>query len=445
MRRGEDARSTLRERQGRKLAALLGAIVPVNRFYAEKLAASDVVPADIRGLDDLERLPFTTKEELQRDQERFPPSGSNLSYPPERFTRLHQTSGTTGQPIRWLDSREDWAAILDCWQVIYDAAGVTPEDRFFFPFSFGPFIGFWAAFDGAVRRGNLSIPGGGLSSAARVRWIVEHGVTILCCTPTYALRLAEVAAEEGIDLASSRVRGLIVAGEPGGSIAAVRGQIETLWGARCFDHWGMTEVGPLGFEPLDRPGGVHLIESHCIAEIVDPATGRRLDGPGRGELVVTTLERRGCPVLRYRTGDIVEAAAEADPEAPFDPLTGEPYLRLEGGVLGRTDQMVLIRGNNVYPGAIDAVVRTFPEVVEYRAEVVQSASGNRLRVALELRADAAGIVGIQQRFARAFQDRFFFRPDVELAPAGTLPRFELKARRFVIRPEGAGPECEKSW
>jgi phenylacetate-CoA ligase len=274
-------------------------------------------------------------------------------------------------------------------------------------------------------------------------------VTVVACTPTYALRLVEVAGEEGIDLAASKVRVLIVAGEPGGSVPSVRGRIEAAWGARCLDHWGMTEVGPLGFEPLERPGGMHLIETHCIAEVIDPERCTPLRESGRGELVITTLDRPGSPLLRYRTGDLVEyrpgdtESSRSEAVAPLSPddiqpLTGRPFVRFDGGVLGRIDQMVLVRGNNVYPAAIDAVARLFAEVAEYQAEVVETTSGNRLRIRVELDAEArGGAADFCARFARAFQDRYFFRPEVEVAPPGSLPRFEAKARRFVVR-KGSG-------
>ena len=448
----DDPRSALRKLQSVKLRRLLTQILPQNPFYTRKFAAAGVDPASVSGCDDLPLLPLTTKAELQAAQ--GGPHGPNaptyLTYGPERYVRLHQTSGSTGKPIRWLDTRESWDAILQCWQIIYDGAEVSTDDRFFFPFSFGPFIGFWAAFDAAVARGNLCVPGGGLSSAARLRWIVDDQITVLACTPTYALRLAEVARLEGIDIQSSAVRALIVAGEPGGSVSEVCQRLETAWGARCFDHWGMTEVGPIAFEPRDRPGGLHVIETNCIAEFIDPATGESLEGPGRGELVITTLERLGSPVIRYRTGDVVDVSgdvavrdskSEQDVGAfdtnSIDPLTGAPFLRLEGGILARTDHMVLIGGNNIYPAAIDAVARQFDDIVEYQAEVVRGPAGNRLRVRVELAPEvpAGATKAFATRFAGAFQDRFFFRPDVEIVEAGSLPRFELKAQRFIIREE----------
>ena len=178
--------------------ALLGTILPANRFYARKLAA-------VSG-DDWEAIPFTTKAELLEDQAQHPPYGTNLTYPVERYSRLHQTSGTSGKPLRWLDTPDSWSALLDCWEINYRVTGVRPGDRLFFPFSFGPFLGFWTAFEAASRLGFLCLPGGGMSSKARLRFLLDNAATVVLCTPTYALHLAEVAAQEGIDLAASAVR-----------------------------------------------------------------------------------------------------------------------------------------------------------------------------------------------------------------------------------------------
>ena len=451
----------LRHLQALKLNRLISAILPQNKFYARKFREAGLDLDSIKGLEDLSRIPFTTKQELQEDQAVQPPYGSRHGHTLEKYIRIHQTSGTTGQSIFWLDTRESWKELLNIWGVIYDAAGVTETDRFFFPFSFGPFIGFWAAFDGAIKRGNLCIPGGGLSSVARLQWILKHEVTVITCTPTYALRLGEVARQENIDLASSSVRVLIVAGEPGGNIPEIRSKIEQAWGATCLDHWGMTEVGPVGFEPIENPGAIHMVETHCIVEVVDPESGSSLTQAGQGELVITTLERQGSPLLRYRTGDLVEYTppeisadglvppspgvdgvdednheeiAELSARLQVSPLTGEPFLRLNGGILGRLDQMVLIRGNNVYPGAIDAIVRHFSEIEEYQAELFETQTGLDLQLRVEFRSsiEEKTQVSLKDKLIRAFQDRLFFRPAVIIAPAQSLPRFELKARRFTV-------------
>ncbi len=211
-------------------------------------------------------LPFTTKQELIDDQLAHPPFGTNLTYSLDRYTHFSQTSGTTtGTPMRWLDTPESWDWMTGNWVRVYQSAGVGAGDRIFFAFSFGPFLGFWVGFEAAARIGCLAIPGGGMRSAARLRAIAETSATVLCCTPTYAIRLAEVAAEENIDMAAVKVRTLIVAGEPGGSVAATHAYISKLWrGARVVDHHGMTEIGPVSYGCPRRPGVLHVIEDSYI-------------------------------------------------------------------------------------------------------------------------------------------------------------------------------------
>ncbi|MDQ7849538.1 MAG: AMP-binding protein, partial [Armatimonadota bacterium] len=355
-------RPALRALQLERLRRLLEELVDANPFYRQKWQAAGVRPLqDIRGLDDLPRLPLTTKAELLADQEAHPPFGTVLTYPLERYSRLHLTSGSTGRPLRWLDTPRSWEWWCHCWGFVYAAAGVGPADRVFFPFSFGPFIGFWAGFDAATRLGALAVPGGGQDSALRLRTMQEIGATVLVCTPSYALRLAQVAREQGLDPAALPVRVTIHAGEPGASIPATKQRIERAWGARSFDHYGMTEVGAVGFECLARTGGLHLNESEFIAEVLDPATGETA-AEGEGELVLTNLGRAGSPVIRYRTGDRVRLVTAPCP-------CGRTFARLDGGVLGRVDDMVVIRGVNVFPSAIEEIVRRHPAVDEFRIEV----------------------------------------------------------------------------
>jgi phenylacetate-CoA ligase len=416
-------RSAITARQAGRLRAMLAAVLPANRFYARKFAGLDL-PADGPLADLLGRLPFTTKAELIEDQEAHPPYGTALTEPPWRYTRLHQTSGTTtGRPMRWLDTPESWEWMLDCWRVKFDFMRLSPGERFFFPFSFGPFLGFWTGFEAAARAGHLCLPGGGMSSAARLRFLVEHRATVVCATPTYALHLAEVARQEGIDLPGSTVRMLIVAGEPGGGIPATRRAIEAAWGARLIDHYGMTETGPCGVECLEGPGGMHLLDTAVIPEVIDPATTKPV-GPGRlGELVLTNLGRWGSPLIRYRTGDLVRADPHPCP-------CGHPDVRLDGGILGRSDDMIHLRGNNLYPSAVEAIVRRFPEAAEYRLTIDRTGAQTELRVEVEPRPGADG-PALADRVARAVRDDLLFRAEVIAVPPGALPRFELKAKRVV--------------
>jgi phenylacetate-CoA ligase len=406
-----------------RLAAMLAAVLPANRFYARKFAGVVRPGGPLPALAD---LPFTTKAELAADQEAHPPYGSALTYPVDRYTRLHQTSGTTtGRPLRWLDTPESWEWMLGCWRHKFAFMRLGPGERFFFPFSFGPFLGFWTGFEAAARAGYLCLPGGGMSSAARVRFLAEHRATAVCATPTYALHLAEVARQEGVDLAGSAVGAIIVAGEPGGGIPATRRAIEAAWGARLIDHYGMTEVGPVGVECWENPGGIHLLTEACVAEVIDPQTERPVPPGAPGELVLTNLGRWGSPLIRYRTGDLVRVDPHPCP-------CGRPDVRLDGGVLGRTDDMIHLRGNNLYPAAIEAVVRRFAEVAEYRVTVDRSGPLPALRIEVEPHPPADG-PALADRVARAVRDDLFVRPEVASVPPGTLPRFEMKAKRVIHR------------
>ena len=421
------SRDALQSWQLERLRTLMESIVPANPFWTQRLANCGVSPEGVRSWEDFQRLPLTSKSDLTADQIQFPPYGRNLTYDRPRYSRLHQTSGTTtGQPLRWLDTPESWAWLLDCWTTIYRLMRLRPDDRLCFPFSFGPFLGFWAGFEGALRQGRFCVAAGGMSSEARLKLIQENEITILGCTPTYALRLAEVAAEKGIDIKSGSVRAILVAGEPGGSIPSVRNRIETAWGARVFDHWGMTEIGPLGSEVEDDRANLTVLESACIAEILDPSTGRPVEPGLPGELVVTNLGRLGSPVIRYRTGDLVTAATDPHP-------SGRIWLRLKGGIQGRTDDMLIVRGNNVFPSSIESLVREFSEITEFRIVVTRQREMNHLRLEVEPAADLTSemAMSLRSRLTSTIKERLQFQAEVVLAPVGTLPRFEMKARRLV--------------
>lgn len=415
-------RAQIQDIQSRRLRELLEAIVPRNRFYTEKFAGAEIDVSSIQTLEDLRQLPVTTKQELNDSQIQQPPYGANLSYPSTKYSRLHQTSGTTGRPMRWMDTKESWNWIMECWRQIYLLAGLTEYDRLFFPFSFGPFIGFWAAFEGATRSGNFVIAGGGMSTEIRLQAMLENEATVVCCTPTYALRMAEVADAEGIDLTESSVRMLIVAGEPGGAIPATRSRMQSAWDAEIIDHWGMTEIGSLGTESADRPGGMYLLETEMIAEIVDPETLEPV-APGEvGELLITNLGRLGSPLIRYRTRDLVQASVDEDP-------TGRKLTWLSGGILGRSDDMVTIRGNNVFPSSVEAVLREIDAVAEFRIDVKTVRSMHELCITVEPKTEEAE-EALQDEVKNALRRRLGFACSVNLAKPGELPRFELKGQRF---------------
>jgi phenylacetate-CoA ligase len=420
-------RDALLAAQGRRLTELITAIYTRNAFYTRKLDEAGLQVEQLQFPRDLERLPLTTKTELNADQAANPPWGTALTEPLERYTRYCQTSSTTGRPLRWIDTTESWQFLLDCWKAVYRGARVGAGDRVFFPFSFGPFLGFWAGFEAGHQMGMHCIPGGGMSSQIRLALIESVGATVVCCTPTYALRLAEIAEHERPlrPLAESTVRVLIVAGEPGGSIPPTRERIERSWGARVIDHHGLTEVGPVSFECWEAPGYLHVNEGEFIAEVLDPATGRPVADGEHGELVVTNLGRTASPVIRYRTGDIVVRRLTPCP-------CGRTWARLEGGILSRADDMVNIKGVNVYPVGIETVVRRFAEVVEFRSIVSADHAMRSLRLEIELGPQAGDRAAIAARVAYQLREALGLSVAVHVVPDGTLPRFEMKASRFVV-------------
>ena len=476
----------IRARQLDRLNALLGAILPHNRFYARKLGTL-TLPI---GWDDFSTLPFTTKPELIADQLASPPLGAIATFDRARYVTYHQTSGTTGNPLMVLDTRESWEWWIECWQYVYHGAGVTDRDRLFLAFSFGPFIGFWAAHAAGLRLGAMGVPGGGLDSRARLRMLRKTQATVLLSTPTYALRLAEVARQEGMALAELGVRATIHAGEPGGSIPAVRARIEAAWGARCFDHAGATEVGAYGFS-CETQAGLHLIESEFIAEVLDPTTGEPVGRHEVGELIITNLGRAGWPAIRYRTGDLVRVGGRQCPcgrtflmvpggiigraddlmiirginiypssirlgRAGWPAITnlgragwpairyrtgdlvrvggrqcpcGRTFLMVPGGIIGRADDLMIIRGINIYPSSIEAIVRDF-DVGEFR--IVRTHEQEMEALLVEVEASEHVAHGL----AEAFSERLAVRIPTTIVPAGSLPRFELKAKRVVDKRNG---------
>ncbi len=415
-------RERLRTLQFHKLQRLILEISGRNRFYTRKWDDAGIVALDIQSFSDFQKLPFTYKSELMCAQEEAPPFGTNATFAVDAYTRVHQTSGTTGTPLRVVDTPESWEWWGDCWGHVLKAAGVTAADRVFLAFSFGPFIGFWATVEGAKKIGAMVIPGGGWDSIQRLHMMRDLGATVVCCTPTYALRLAEVAREEHFDMRAMQVRTLIHAGEPGANVARTKSRIEKEWNAKCFDHAGASEVGAHSFECEVQPGGIHLIESEFIAEVLDPQTGKEVPTGEIGELVITNLGRAGFPVIRYRTGDLVRLNL-----TPCH--CGRTFARFDGGLLGRSDDMVTIRGVNVYPTAIENIIRQFGSVDEFQMTVTTQHEMHNLEVQIEV-VSGNDAERVRTDVEQAIYHALSLRPTVKVAKPGALSHFEMKARRF---------------
>lgn len=370
-------------------------------------------------------LPFTTKNDLLEDRASKPPFGTNFTDSFAKYTRFCQTSGTsTGVPMAVLDTPESWRSLLRCWSKVYQFAGVTKEDRIFFAFSFGPFLGFWTAFEAASSH-YLSIPGGGLSSKARLEVMARYGVTVLCCTPTYALRLGELIGKPSYpEQEALKVQKILVAGEPGGSIPATRARLQSLWGkeVQIFDHHGMTEVGCVSYEDPAYPNHLCILEDSFLAEILD-TEGNEVEEGQVGELVLTTLKRLASPLIRYRTGDLVRKKIE------------QGQLMLPGGILGRCDDMIVVRGVNIYPSALEDILLGHDWIEEFQLQQRRHEQMDEIEIHLEIQNTAADSLEVEKRLLKRLEsqlkDTFMLRIPVKTVPSGTLPRAEFKSKRVV--------------
>ena len=372
------------------------------------------------GFDDfIQACPLTTKQELEQDRATSSPHGSNNTFSLDQYTRYSRTSGTTGQGMEWMDTAEDWQWMLENWKRIIQAAGVASGDCCFFAFSFGPFLGFWTAYEAAVQAGCVCIPGGGLSTEVRIRSILENKVNYLFCTPTYARRMLETAREQQIDLQNHQLKKIIVAGECGGSSLELRKQMDEAWSSDSllYDHYGMTEVGPVAYEIPGGKGGLRILSDRYLAEVIDPESLQPLEDGELGELVLTPLGRTGNPLLRYRTGDLVRVHRGLDDG-------GFPVFDLVGGILGRADDMIVVRGVNLYPLAVDGVIRKFSQVDEYQV-IINEVRGMK-EVLIRVEADEP----TAKELEKAMYESFSLRIPVEVVPAKSLPKWEMKSKRW---------------
>jgi phenylacetate-CoA ligase len=401
-----------------------------SRWYRRRFQEEGFEPGQLRSIADVRRMPLLTRDDWMASQEAAPPYGEIPTIGGDGAIRVHTTSGTTGRgPLRALDSRKDWAWIAEMWCYGIWGCGVRPGDTSYIAFGYGSFIGFWGLHYAMEKMGVLNVPGGAQTTEARVHQIVDFGATVIASTPTYALRLAQDASQRGVDLRGSTVKRVILSGEPAGSIPQTKALIEEQWGAKAFDTAGMTEIGTIMvFECEHQPGGTHIIEDNMIEEVIDPATMEPVAHGERGERVVTSFGRGAIPLIRYRTGDLVCKVPASTCSC------GRGFDIYEGGILGRVDDMKIVRGTNVYPRAIEAIVREFREIDEFQTQITREGIRDEITLRVEMKPDWAVerwellSDDLHRRLALAHEGLNF---RVEQAEAGELPRFELKAKRTV--------------
>ena len=398
-------------------------------MYRRKFERAGGTPDDINSMEDIRRIPFTTKDELLKSQEENPPYGDFKCINDEEIVRVFQTSGTTGKPLKIPLSKKDWLEnYVEQFMYFTHGYGIKTTDIAFFPFAYGLFIAWWGLQTALEHQGVTVIPGGGQSSENRVKNIIEWGATIVCSTPTYIIYLGELAQKMGINLPGSKVRIVVTAGEPGAQVPATKTLIETLWGAKNYDDIGSTEISNFGFECEAQPGGTHIIESMFLPECLDPETGRPAPPGTIGELVLSNLSCESVPLLRYKTRDLVRFN--------YDTCEcGRTFLRLEGGIIGRVDDMFHYAGVNIFPSAIENFIRRVPEFSsEYQIVVPEKGSGERLTIKIEAASEEISkdkLEKTMKEFTETIKFHIGITPKVEVVKSGTLPRFEGKARRVI--------------
>ena len=421
-------RERLEELQLQRFRERMEYVYERSPMYKKKYDDAGIKPSDIRNLNDIQHVPFTLKEELRESQAQHPPWGDFNCVPPEEGVRVFQTTGTTGMPVKIFLNKKDWHQYFyEQFMHFMYGYNIKTSDILFVPFGYSLYMAWWGFQAALEQEGVMIVPGGAQSSQDRVRNIFEWGATVVCGTPTYMLYLGDIALKMGQTLADSAVRIVVVAGEPGANVPSTKKAIEELWGAKCYDDIGSTEITNFGFECVAQTG-THVIESMFYAECLDPETLKPVLNGEMGELVLSNLYMRSMPLIRYRMKDLVRFNQETCE-------CGRTFTRLDGGVLGRSDDMFQFAGINVFPSAIENFIREVPEFSnEYQIVVPKMGSGKHLKIRVEPATADISKEKIEQavkKFIETIKYRITITPDVEIVETGKLPRFELKAKRLI--------------
>jgi phenylacetate-CoA ligase len=399
-----------------------------SKFHRQLYGNADIKPGDIQSMDDIQRVPKVEKSMMQNIQRKAPfPYGEALCVPLDEVTIFRQTSGTTGQPVYQPDTWQDWEWWMECWSYILWAQGYRPQDRVFVPFGYNIFVAFWAGHYAAEKIGCEVIPGGVLDTKARILKIQELQATAMMATPTYVLGMAETARSKmGIDPSKLTIEKITCAGECGASIPSTKKRMEDAWGAKVYDHAGATEIGAWSFECTEQPGGLHVNEALFLVEIEDIETGEIIEEPGRrGKMVITALDRMAQPCVRFDSKDVIEWA-------PEQCSCGRTARLIKGGVVGRADDITKVKGVLLAPSAIEEVVRSIEGLSdEYEVIVEKMGDTDQIKLRVEVLPEAEDQCPlIEGELVDQLRLKTNLRYDIEICGCETLPRYEVKAKRF---------------
>ena len=418
----------LRALQLKKFKRALGWAYNNSPFYRKLYQDAGLEPEDIKSFQDIRLVPKIEKGMLREVQRREPfPYGDMLAVPIREVTEFRQTSGTTGMPVYQADTWQDWEWWSECWSYILYAQGYRDTDRVFIPFGYNIFVAFWAGHYAAEKIGCEVVPGGVLDTQARVLKMQELKCTAFMATPTYVLNMADVARNKlAIEPSSIGIKRITCAGEPGASIPSTKKRMEEAWGCPVYDHVGATEIGAWGYECTFQPGGLHINEAFFLVEIEDIETGELIDEPGReGKMIITAFDREAKPCIRFDSKDVIRWA-------DYQCECGRTFRVIDRGVIGRADDITKVKGVLLAPSAIEEVVRGMDELGdEYEVIVSKKGDVDDILLKVELR---PGFQGSQDHVLASLKDQLRLKTNlgyrIELHPYGSLPRYEVKAKRF---------------
>lgn len=423
------SRSDIYGHQLQKLKEQVEYLSSHSPYYRQVFKEHHISSADIRSLDDLKRIPFTDKYQVGESQERNPPFGDILCVPEKEIVKYFRTSGTTLAPRNFAYTDHDWQGItVEIMVRLKYAVGIRPDDRVLIAFPYSTFIALWTSHYACEKMGCMVIPGGGTSTKERLNLMRNMGITVLCATPTYAHHLAAVAEEDSIDIREIPLRIIHTGGEPLAAVPGSRARIEELWHAKAYDSYGCNEGGCVAGGECIAQDGLHFSEEVLIPEIIDEH-GEQVAPGGQGELVVSNVASKTMPLLRFKTGDVVTYTDE--------PCScGRQTIRIK--VIGRTDDMILIKGTNVFPSGVEEMVKRCDELSNHFMIVIDEIDG---QYELILQVEPSGKdkfnadeeEKVRKKLLDLFREHIRLRPVVQFMETGSLPRFEVKAKRLIDR------------
>jgi phenylacetate-CoA ligase len=421
------AHEKIRDLQLRKFRKIFEWAYERSKFHRSLYDKAGIKPGDIQSFEDIRHIPTVEKSMMRDIQRKDPfPYGDALCVPLDEVVEFRQTSGTTGQPVYQPDTWQDWEWWAECWSYILWAQGYRPSDRVFIPFGYNVFVAFWAGHYAAEKIGAEIVPGGVLDTQARILKIQELRCTAMMATPTYVLGMADTARKMGIDPSSLTIRKITCAGEPGASIPTTKKRMEEAWAAKVYDHAGATEIGAWCFECTAQSGALHVNEAFFLVEIQDVQTGEYIEEPGRrGKMIITALDRQAQPCIRFDSKDIIAWASEPCP-------CGRTFRSVQGGVIGRADDITKVKGVLLSPSAVEEVVRGVDGLGD-EFEVLVDKVGDIDRITLKVEI-IKGREGERTKIEANLKDQLRLKTNlgyaIEFHDHGTLPRYDVKARRF---------------